>query len=157
MLNPADRERLFMHSIPHHGQWFQDAIQVITTKTNAPAPPQPSGGNAPLRQVEVSVGDSEHLEDMEQSVRSCIMPDTEVVLQWADVSAPERAKLESCIILPITQCRVSNRRFEAILLHGAPGNGKTSLVQSVSRLANIRSFQVDPGHVFHKYQGESEK
>jgi SpoVK/Ycf46/Vps4 family AAA+-type ATPase len=136
--------------LPDHRAWFEDATSFISQSTDT---------LSPQAQAEGYKGESVHLNEMKENVERSILPATQQVPLWDEIAAPEdiKADLWCSIMLPAIYSSVSQRRLQAILLHGAPGNGKTRLVQAISRLADIPLFHIDPTHVFQKYQEESEK
>ena len=94
------------------------------------------------------------------AIDSMICRDFGNVSDWKDITidAELKLKMEEQLLCPlILPAAYQDGMIEGILLHGAPGVGKTYLCQAIAKSASITFFNVDCSSLISKWQGESEK
>lgn len=82
-------------------------------------------------------------------------------VKWEDIAGLENAKraVNDSVILPMKRPDLFKGResYQAMLLHGPPGCGKTLLAKAAANECDLPFFSLSAADIMDKYVGESEK
>lgn len=123
---------------------YLDRVYAIKDKKNISATNRPS-----------SMGD-----EQKEIIDSTILMEKPDV-GWDDIAGLKNAKraVNDSVILPIRRPDLFKGResYQAMLLHGPPGCGKTLLAKAAANECNLPFFSLSAADIMDKYVGESEK